>query len=195
MPRRGGGRRRTPYGLGVGSANLYGYVLGDPVNLIDPSGRFWLPFGPSPFGIDETTLFGIAVGMMGSEAWDVSYDPIEMELVFEFYNNPVAERLGKDFTLGHAVCYAEPRPDPNPYNPTGHPTAWEHELAHTKQHSLLGNAYLPVYGIFTAVSGIVSGTLAAANPMETPPGPPTYAPWGGGPEPYPGLPRRTRRAE
>lgn len=42
---RAGGRWTTkdPIQFNGGDANLYGYVLNDPVNLIDPKGEAWIP--------------------------------------------------------------------------------------------------------------------------------------------------------
>ncbi len=36
---------KDPIGFDGGDTDLYGYVLNDPVNLIDPSGLFWREFG------------------------------------------------------------------------------------------------------------------------------------------------------
>lgn len=42
-PQTGRWTAKDPIGFDAGDANLYGYVLGDPINLIDPSGRFISP--------------------------------------------------------------------------------------------------------------------------------------------------------
>ena len=37
---------KDPIDFSDGDTNLYGYVLGDPVNFIDPEGKFWLATVP-----------------------------------------------------------------------------------------------------------------------------------------------------
>ena len=78
---------KDPINFQGGDSNLYGYVLGDPVNLIDPSGEFGIPgawagglvgFGmsfydpcsgglqmPTPGDLALNTLAGAAGGFMG----------------------------------------------------------------------------------------------------------------------------------
>ena len=44
MPTQVNGLLKTLLILGGGDSNLYGYVLGDPVNFVDPDGRIaWVP--------------------------------------------------------------------------------------------------------------------------------------------------------
>jgi uncharacterized protein RhaS with RHS repeats len=33
---------KDPIGFGGGDSNLYGYVLQDPVNFVDPTGEYWI---------------------------------------------------------------------------------------------------------------------------------------------------------
>ena len=51
---------RDPIGFAGGDTNLYGYVLGDPVNFIDPSGLFALPQIPQGV-VNAVTGFGDAI--------------------------------------------------------------------------------------------------------------------------------------
>jgi len=46
---------KDPIGFSGGDANLYGYVLGDPVNGIDPSGLYDIPSGIQPVFTGEIT--------------------------------------------------------------------------------------------------------------------------------------------
>jgi len=62
-PRVGRWTSKDPIGFGGGDANLYGYVVGDPVNLIDPSGEI-LPLALA-LAVAATALVGataVAVG-------------------------------------------------------------------------------------------------------------------------------------
>ncbi|WP_200898011.1 RHS repeat-associated core domain-containing protein, partial [Arsukibacterium sp. MJ3] len=51
---------RDPIGFAGGDTNLYGYVLGDPVNFIDPDGLFALPVIPQSV-VNAVTGFGDAI--------------------------------------------------------------------------------------------------------------------------------------
>ncbi len=48
-----------PIGFAGGDSNLYGYVLGDPVNFVDPSGLFWSELGTRFVGAYDGATFGI----------------------------------------------------------------------------------------------------------------------------------------
>jgi len=50
-PETGRWTARDPIGFEGGDSNLYGYVLGDPINLVDPTGEFGLPQALSAIGI------------------------------------------------------------------------------------------------------------------------------------------------
>jgi hypothetical protein len=87
---------------------------------------------------------------------------------------PIRSGLGLDWvgavTLGHAILYRPGLLD------DGTPTArltLAHELAHTRQHDLLGPLYLPMHILAQAVSAIVTRGRATivsrvhdANPLE-----------------------------
>ncbi len=51
---------KDPLRFAAGQANLYGYVYNDPINLIDPTGKFTIQFGGS------TSVSGV-VGTVGAE--------------------------------------------------------------------------------------------------------------------------------
>ena len=51
---------KDPLRFAAGQANLYGYVFNDPINLIDPTGKFTIQFGGS------ASASGIA-GTIGAE--------------------------------------------------------------------------------------------------------------------------------
>ncbi len=57
-PETGRWTAKDPIGFGGGDANLYGYVVGDPVNLVDPSGLAWV----------TRFLVGAAKGLIGGLA-------------------------------------------------------------------------------------------------------------------------------
>uniref|UniRef100_A0A486XHH7 Rhs family protein n=1 Tax=Rheinheimera sp. BAL341 TaxID=1708203 RepID=A0A486XHH7_9GAMM len=59
-PQTGRWTARDPIGFAGGDTNLYGYVLGDPVNFIDPSGLFALPQIPQGV-VNAVTDFGDAI--------------------------------------------------------------------------------------------------------------------------------------
>ena len=47
-PRLGRWLARDPLGFGAGDTNLFAYVGGDPVNLVDPTGLMWGEWDPGP---------------------------------------------------------------------------------------------------------------------------------------------------
>ena len=61
------GRRtaKDPIGFGGGDSNLYGYVVGDPVNLVDPSGLAWSDFfqGVGEGAVGATVGLGAIAGI------------------------------------------------------------------------------------------------------------------------------------
>ena len=59
-PETGRWTARDPIGFAGGDTNLYGYVLGDPVNFYDPDGLFALPVIPQGV-VDAVTGFGDAI--------------------------------------------------------------------------------------------------------------------------------------
>ena len=55
-------RFKVPFGFGGGDSNLYGYVLGDPVNFVDPTGELaWFAI-PLFFALGDTYLNTPTIG-------------------------------------------------------------------------------------------------------------------------------------
>ncbi|MDR1285497.1 MAG: hypothetical protein LBJ88_04770 [Campylobacteraceae bacterium] len=54
---------KDPIDFGGGDSNLYGYVMGDPVNFVDPEGLEWTDYIPdfSQWFIDGAAGFGDTV--------------------------------------------------------------------------------------------------------------------------------------
>jgi hypothetical protein len=72
-------------------------------------------------------------------------------------------------TLGHVVALKQPRAvDKDTY---------QHELAHVKQHNVLGPAYLPLHILAQTWSGITSGSYRENNPLEYGPREKPSRPW------------------
>jgi len=67
---------KDPIGFAGGDANLYGYCLGDPVNLVDPSGRQGEPYIQTPgfFPIDRTVAD--AAGRLIDDIFDFLRPPV-----------------------------------------------------------------------------------------------------------------------
>jgi RHS repeat-associated protein len=52
-PETGRWTSKDPIGFAGGDTNLYGYVVGDPVNLVDPEGLFWEEVGTAVTGFGD----------------------------------------------------------------------------------------------------------------------------------------------
>ncbi|HEX5823723.1 MAG TPA: RHS repeat-associated core domain-containing protein [Candidatus Limnocylindrales bacterium] len=82
-----------PIGLAAGDPNLYRYVRGDPVNLVDPSGLADCPNGPLTFGVSGGVNIGLgASGDTPSDAptgifsggWNIQYIPGHGVAIFAY---------------------------------------------------------------------------------------------------------------
>ena len=60
-PRLGRWLARDPLGFGAGDTNLYAYVGGDQVNLVDPAGLAWIPLADRPHAHSGDSV-GAALG-------------------------------------------------------------------------------------------------------------------------------------
>ncbi|WP_437946697.1 DNRLRE domain-containing protein [Sorangium sp. So ce296] len=132
------------------SLNLYAYVGNDPINRTDPAGLF-----------DSGSWLGEALAVLNFwSMWNdtsVSWrwnggDPIVLVENAKYIN-------GNDgLTLGHFVfLQRDAETDPETY---------QHELAHVKQHDILGPAYLPLHILAQAYSLMTTGSYKKANPLE-----------------------------
>ena len=68
-PETGRWTARDPIGFAGGDTNLYGYVLGDPINFIDPDGLMALPVLPQWFvdgaaGLGDGIIAGLTLGLV-----------------------------------------------------------------------------------------------------------------------------------
>lgn len=68
-PETGRWTARDPIGFAGGDTNLYGYVLGDPVNFIDPDGLMALPVLPQWFvdgaaGLGDGIISALTLGLV-----------------------------------------------------------------------------------------------------------------------------------
>jgi len=60
-PHTGRWTSKDPIRFGGGDSNLYGYVLGDPVNFIDPTGEIWNFVGGFVLGFGGDVLYQMVV--------------------------------------------------------------------------------------------------------------------------------------
>jgi RHS repeat-associated protein len=131
-PETGRWTARDPIGFDGGDTNLYGYVLGDPVNGIDPEGLavIFIPIIVEGLGYAASTLSGIITG-----AW------IGSELQ-NWYNNEDAE--GADADGGQCPAEGGAKTRGNSFD--GEPGTWT-EHPHGKQDRLYGSDGTPAVDI------------------------------------------------
>ena len=144
-----------------GDTNLYGYLLGDPINWIDPSGLDGMSFWEAakrtvrdtiPYWSFTNTLGHLYAQIGGGD--------------FQGYDNGNPVYTGVDLwgpfdrTIGDVVCYAGTDPVEQQGNR-------DHENAHTAQHTFLGPTYLPAHLFFQWVStSKLKGEYDTYNPLE-----------------------------
>jgi len=96
---------KDPIGFSGGDSNLYGYVLGDPVNFVDPTGQWiWVwRLGKWVIATYFTYEAGKTVYDYGTKIKDALDNPKEMGTK-EYYNqisevNDASRDFGKDMTM------------------------------------------------------------------------------------------------
>jgi hypothetical protein len=142
-------------------ANLYVYVNNDPVNSRDPNGLWGV-----------TDAIGWGWGLLGwasgGDAPSVRIDPnAGVGFTIEFTNHPGQSSSGYSTTFGNVICYAgSPSPD-----------TVAHELAHTRQYQVLGDAYLPAHLWAQGISYALTGNYSDANFLEKGPYSPNHQAW------------------
>ena len=135
-------------------------VLGDPINFVDPSGKdFWdwvqgiartiNPWhGPTNVaGLIYATTTGEFEGMRDGNF---------------VFRNTALERGGYSRTYGDVICLAPGAPE----------ATYQHEKAHTEQHTVLGPFYGPAHLVFQGISYAISyarsetPSYSEYNPLE-----------------------------
>jgi hypothetical protein len=104
----------------------------------------------------------------GGDAPSIRFDPrAGTGLAIEFTNNPFQQSAGYSTTYGNIICYAG----------TPSPDDVAHELAHSRQYQLLGDAYLPAHIEAQIISRLLTGNYSDANPLEMGPYSPSHSAW------------------
>jgi RHS repeat-associated protein len=162
---------KDPIGFG-GGVNLYAYCYGDPVNKVDLAGKIpWLEVWLPPLAaVDTANLAGalatvanvLTPGTSTSADWNHGDPVIVLENTWLRFGN-------SGLTLGHVVALESTR--------NKHQNVYSHELAHVKQHNVLGPAYLPLHALAQAWSWLSSGTYSGKNPLEAGPYKNPPQPW------------------
>jgi RHS repeat-associated protein len=154
-----------------GGVNLYVYVGNDPINRIDPSGLVpWVEIAfPWLIALDTANWAGAATsaaniltpGASTSLHWNNGNPIVVLENSPWTFGNA-------GLTLGHVVALR--------HDAKGSAATFQHELAHVKQHDILGPAYLPLHGLAKAFcyafsSRPIQCDLLEQGPYEDPPCP------------------------
>ena len=133
----------------------------NPVLYRDSTGRFWDQVLPRVTPANPTSFIGIVVGVVGGSGLpDVSLT--SAGLVLEFHNNAIQSAAGQSTTYGHVIVYSR-------VGTATIATKRPHELAHVKQHAILGELYLPAHLLAGAYSLLTAGSWAKGNPLEAGP--------------------------
>ena len=82
-PETGRWTARDPIGFAGGDTNLYGYVLGDPVNMIDPTGQIGI-VGGLVGGAIGGVASGISAALSGGNVWTAAASGALTGAVFGF---------------------------------------------------------------------------------------------------------------
>jgi RHS repeat-associated protein len=163
---------KDPIGFAGGDTNIYAYVGNDPVNWVDLSGLVpWVEVLLPPAAVfDLANVTGafatvanlVTPGASTSLAWNNGNPVIVLEDSWLSFGNG-------GLTLGHVVALKRTR--------KAQPNTYKHELAHVKQHDVLGPAYLQSHIIAQTWSRLTSGEYEVNNPLEKGPYCDVPKPW------------------
>ena len=139
-PETGRWLQKDPIRFAGGDSNLYGYVGGDPVNLVDPTGLSawgWFQFivRTSDIRLGITNSLGIVYGTIGALG-DGTFEGVDDNGNMIFMNTTFERMTWNSRTIGDVICYSSSTPSQR---------AQDHENAHTKQHTSLGPGYIPAH--------------------------------------------------
>ena len=137
------------------------------VNRVDPEGL-------SPLTDSIGMAFGDLGVLFGGDKPQAHTDSRAGNVyVIEYANNPILTWFDvQGITIGNIICYS--------IDPDNEPEVRAHELAHSRQYAVLGDAYLPAHISAQVQSFITTGTYAKGNPLEIGPYAPDHTmwPWG-----------------
>lgn len=99
---------KDPIGFAGGDTNLYGYVLNDPINFVDPSGQFAIL--PALGIVAAGTALGVAAHYGYEYATDPLFRWITNEKIKDFFNlnPPEPPRSPKPATPGFPLDRRQP---------------------------------------------------------------------------------------
>ena len=135
--------------------NIYSYVRSDPLDRIDPDGRFAFGWGADPsqlLGAYAVLANVLTPGASTSFRWNGGDPIVVLENTWLNFGN-------RGFTFGHVVAF---RNDWDTYEGN-----YEHELAHVKQHDVMMMTYLPTHAATKAFCYAFSSDPIACDPLET----------------------------
>jgi RHS repeat-associated protein len=163
---------RDPIGFGGQQGNQYLYVGGDAVNWVDRDGRLpWIEVLIPPLAaMDLANVAGtlatvanvLTPGASTSVDWNQGNPVIVLEDTWLAFGNG-------GLTLGHVIALKHDR--------VSRSATYQHELAHVKQHDVLGPAYLQAHVAAQAWSGLTTGKYEQNNLLEVGPYCPVPRPW------------------
>ncbi|NOY93213.1 MAG: RHS repeat-associated core domain-containing protein [Deltaproteobacteria bacterium] len=166
---------KDPLLFGGGDTNVYAYAFGDPVDFVDPDGRFVFIaaaiVGVVALGVwnyhnaddqhggsitgkaNAATTTGVGLAYGGSQVLlgDAQFMGVGNNAV-QFSNVNIPGSTGA-VTLGNVICYRSQSPSATTQN---------HERQHTYQAEVLGYFYLPPHAMSQALSAIA---FIATHPL------------------------------
>lgn len=117
---------KDPIGFRGGDTNLYGYVFNDPVNFIDPTGKFFMLALPFSGAIVQGIAYSAALVSGLTTGWLIN------EITNVFQNQPKRPMTGPP-----SGVIELPNGDKRFYDEDGNPTLdedWGHDRGHGVPH-------------------------------------------------------------